>query len=213
MAETKPIRVMIVDDHAVVRSGLAAFFQAYDDLELAGEARTGEEAIHLCTQVQPDVILMDLIMPGMDGAAATQAIRQRCPKTQVVALTSFKEETLVQNALRAGAIGYLLKDVQADELAEAIRLAHAGQSTLAPEATQALIHATTQTPKPGYDLSEREREVLALMVKGLNNTEIAKRLIVSLSTVKHHVSSVLSKLGVTNRAEAVALAVQHHLVN
>ncbi|MEW5960397.1 MAG: response regulator transcription factor, partial [Chloroflexota bacterium] len=133
MAETKPIRVMIVDDHAVVRSGLAAFLQAYDDLELAGEARTGEEAVQLCAQVQPDVILMDLIMPGMDGAAATQAIRQRCPQTQVVVLTSFKEEALVQKALRAGAIGYLLKDVEAGELVQAIRLAHAGQSTLAPE--------------------------------------------------------------------------------
>lgn len=213
MTQPKSIRVMIVDDHAVVRSGLTAFIQAYDDLELAGEARTGEEAVQVCVQVQPDVILMDLMMPGMDGAAATQAIRRRCPKTQVVVLTSFKEEEMVQKALQAGAIGYLLKDVQADELAQAIRLAHAGQSTLAPEATQALIHAATQPPKPGHDLSEREREVLALLVKGLNNTEIARRLIVSLSTVKHHVSNILSKLGVTNRAEAVALAVQHRLVN
>jgi two-component system, NarL family, response regulator LiaR len=213
MTEIKPIRVMIVDDHAVVRSGLAAFLQAYDDLELAGYARTGEEAVYLCGKIRPDVILMDLIMPGIDGAAATQAIRQQCPQTQVVVLTSFKDETLVQNALRAGAIGYLLKDVQADELAEAIRLAYAGQSTLAPEATQALIHATTQPAKPGYDLSEREREVLALIVKGMNNAEIAGRLIVSLSTVKHHVSNILSKLGATNRAEAVAMAVQHHLVN
>jgi len=213
MTETRPIRVMIVDDHAVVRSGLAAFFQVYDDLELVGEARTGEEAVQICARVQPDVILMDLMMPGMDGATATRAIRQHYPQTQVVALTSFKEETLVQNALRAGAIGYLLKDVQADELAEAIRLAYAGQSTLAPEATQSLIYAATHPPKPGHDLSEREREVLALMVKGLNNSEIAGRLIVSLSTVKHHVSNILSKLGATNRAEAVALAVQHRLVN
>jgi two-component system, NarL family, response regulator LiaR len=208
---TKPIRVMIVDDHAVVRSGLTAFLQAYDDLELAGNARTGDEAVQLCTQVHPDVVLMDLIMPGMDGAAATHAIRQCCPETQVVILTSFKDEYLVQNALRAGAIGYLLKDVQAEELAEAIRLAHAGQSILSPEATQALIHASSQPLQPGYDLSEREREVLALMVKGLNNSEIAAKLIVSLSTVKHHVSHILSKLDASNRAEAVALAVQHHL--
>ncbi len=209
----RPIRVMIVDDHAVVRSGLAAFLLAFDDLELAGEARDGAEAVQLCRQYQPDVILMDLVMPGMDGATATQLIRQSCPQTQVVILTSFKEGELVQRALQAGAIGYLLKDVQADELAQAIRAAHVGRPTLAPEATQALIHAAVQPPKPGFDLSERERQVLALLVKGLNNGEIAGRLIISRSTVKFHVSSILSKLGVANRAEAVALAVQHHLVN
>jgi two-component system, NarL family, response regulator LiaR len=208
----KPIRVMVVDDHAVVRSGLTAFLRSYDDLELAGEARTGEEAVNSCAQVQPDVILMDLIMPGMDGAAATQAIHQKYPRIQVVVLTTFKEEALVQKALGAGAIGYLLKDVQADELADAIRLARAGQSTLCPEAAQALIHAASQPPRPGYNLSEREHDVLALMVKGLNNTEIAGQLIVSLSTVKHHVSHILSKLGSTSRAEAVGLAVQNHLV-
>jgi two-component system, NarL family, response regulator LiaR len=209
--EAKPIRVMIVDDHAVVRSGLTAFLQAYDDLELAGNARSGDEAVRLCEHIQPDVVLMDLVMPGMDGAAATKVIRQSCPQTQVVVLTSFKDEALVQNALRAGAIGYLLKDVQAEELAEAIRLAHAGQSILSPEATRALIHAATQPNQPGFDLSEREREVLSLMVKGLNNTEIGGRLTISLSTVKHHVSNILSKLGVGNRAEAVALAVENHL--
>ncbi|MEA4907503.1 MAG: response regulator transcription factor [Anaerolineaceae bacterium] len=207
------IRVMIVEDHAMFRSGLAAFLLAYDDLELVGEARTGEEAVTLCSQLQPDVVLMDLILPGMDGAAATQEIRHSCSRTQVLVLTSFKEEDLVQKALRAGAIGYLLKDILADELAQAIRLAHAGQSILSPEAAQALIHAAAQPPALGYDLSERERQVLALMVKGLNNAEIARQLVVSLSTVKHHVSHILSKLGAGNRAEAVALAVQHHLDN
>jgi NarL family two-component system response regulator LiaR len=210
---SKPIRVMIVDDHAVVRSGLSAFLRSYDDLELAGEARTGEEAVQLCAQFHPDVVLMDLIMPVMDGATATQVIRQNCPQTQVVVLTTFKEEALVQKALGAGAIGYLLKDVQGDELAEAIRLAHAGQSTLSPEVTQALIRATSRPSQPGHDLSEREREVLALMVKGLNNNEIAERLFVSLSTVKHHVSHILSKLGATNRAEAVVMAVQNNLID
>ena len=211
MMATQPIRVMIVDDHAVVRSGLAAFLQAYDDLALAGEARNGDEAVQVCSQIHPDVVLMDLVMPGLDGVAATQIIRQNNPDVQVVVLTSFKDETMVQKALRAGAIGYLLKDMQADELAEAIRLAHAGQSILSPEATQALIHAASKPAQPGYDLSDREREVLALMVKGLNNSEIAGALVISLSTVKHHVSHILSKLSVTNRAEAVALAVQHHL--
>ncbi len=210
---SRPIRVMIVDDHAVVRSGLTAFLQSYDDLELAGEARTGEEAVQLCAQIHPDVVLMDLIMPGMDGATATQAIRQNCPETQVVVLTTFKEETLVQKALGAGAIGYLLKDVQGDELAEAIRLAQSGRSALSPEVTQALIRASTRPAQPTYDLSEREREVLSWMVKGLNNTEIAERLVVSLSTVKHHVSHILSKLGATNRAEAVVLAVQNNLTD
>jgi NarL family two-component system response regulator LiaR len=212
MTAAKPIRVMIVDDHAVVRGGLKFFLLGFDDLELAGEAEDGEEALRLCDQIHPDVILMDMMMPGIDGAVATQAIRQRYPQVQVIALTSFKEQDLVQRALQAGAIGYLLKDVQADELAEAIRAAHAGRPTLAPEATQALIQAATQPPQPGHDLTEREREVLALIVKGLSNNEIAERLVVSISTVKYHVGGILSKLGAANRAEAVALALQHHLV-
>jgi len=212
MSDEKPIRVMLVDDHAVVRSGLGAFLLAFDDLELVAEAGSGEEAVRLCEQVRPDVVLMDLVMPGMDGAAATRAIREQCPDIQVIALTSFKEKDLVEGALQAGAIGYLLKNVSADELADAIRAAHAGRSTLAPEAAQVLIQATREPPPPGYDLTPREREVLALMVEGLTNPEIAERLVLSPSTVKFHVSNVLSKLGVTGRTEAVALAVQHHLV-
>ena len=209
---SSPIRVIVVDDHTMVRRGLATFLMVFDDLELAGEAASGQAAIELCAQIRPDVVLMDMVMPDMDGAAATLLIRKQFPSTQVIALTSFKEEILVQSALQAGAISYLLKDVTADELAQAIRAAHAGRSTLSPEATQALVHAASQPPKPGLDLTERERTVLALMVEGLNNTQIAGRLTVSPSTIKSHVSNILTKLGVSSRTEAVTLALRHGLV-
>lgn len=212
MSEEQPIRVMIVDDHAVVRSGLGAFLLAFDDLQQVAEAGSGEEAVRRCAEHDVDVVLMDLMMPGMDGAAATRAIREICPHVQVIALTSFKEENLVQEALQAGAISYLLKNVNANELADAIRAAHAGRPTLAPEATAALIHAATRPPEPDYDLTPREQEVLALMAEGHSNPQIAEALVVSRSTVKFHVSSILSKLHVNSRTEAVALALQKHLV-
>jgi NarL family two-component system response regulator LiaR len=155
---------------------------------------------------------MDMVMADMDGATATRAIREQFPHVQVIALTSFKEGDLVKRALEAGAIGYLLKDVSADELAEAIRSAHAGRATLSPEAAQALVATTNQPPAPGLDLTERELEVLALMVEGLNNTQIAGRLIVSSSTIKSHVSNILSKLGVASRTEAVTLALRNHII-
>ena len=213
MTDDKLIRIMLVDDHAVVRSGLATFLMACDDMELVGDASSGEQAVRLCPQAKPDVVLMDLVMPGMDGVTATRLIREACPDIQVIALTSFKEQELVQGALRAGAIGYLLKDVTAEELANAIRAAYAGKPTLAPEAAQALIRsALTPAVKVGFDLTEREREVLALLSEGLSNNAIAKRLVVSSSTAKFHVSSILSKLGASSRTEAVAIALQNNLV-
>jgi NarL family two-component system response regulator LiaR len=213
MTDTKKIRVMLVDDHAVVRSGLATFLMVCDDMVLVGEVASGEQAIQLCPQVNPDVVLMDLVMSGMDGATATRLIRKTCPEIQVIVLTSFKEQELIQGALKAGAIGYLLKDVTADELANAIRAAYAGKPTLAPEAAQVLIEATrAPAEKIGFDLTGRELDVLALMIEGLNNNEIANRLVVSRSTAKFHVSSILSKLRASSRTEAVAIAIQNNLV-
>jgi NarL family two-component system response regulator LiaR len=209
---SEPIRVMLVDDHTMVRKGLATFLKIFDDLELVGEAESGAAAIKLCTEVLPDVILMDMVMPDMNGAAATRAIRQQLPQVQVIVLTSFKEGDLVKNALEAGAIGYLLKDISADELVRAIRAAHAGRATLSTEAAQALVESANQPSAPGLDLTEREREVLALMIEGLNNTQIAGKLSVSPSTIKSHVSNILSKLGVASRTEAVTLALRSRLI-
>ena len=209
---SRPIRIMLVDDHAMVRRGLATFLKVFDDLQLVGEAESGEAAIELCGEFLPDVVIMDMVMQGMDGAMATTTIRQKFPQVQVIILTSFKEGALIKKALAAGAIGYLLKDVSAEDLASAIRAAHGGRATLAADAAQALVAAASHPTAAGSDLTSREREVLSWMIEGLNNSQIAGKLAVSPSTIKSHVSNILAKLSVASRTEAVTLALRNRIV-
>ncbi|MBI9043684.1 MAG: response regulator transcription factor [Anaerolineaceae bacterium] len=211
MSFEKAINVLLVDDHRMVRKGLITFLKNKGDIQVVAEADNGQEALDFCRKTKPDVILMDLIMPEMGGVAATRIIHREFPDIQIIALTSFQEKKLVQDALQAGAIGYLLKNISGDELAEAIRSAFAGRATLAHEAVQVLIQNETEEVNPGKDLTRREREVLSLLVKGLSNVEIASQLIVSRSTIKAHVSNILSKFGASNRGEAIAMAVKYNL--
>lgn len=212
MSDSKPIRIIAVDDHEVIRGGIKFALLAVEDIELVGEARNGEEALLLCEQLQPDVVLMDLMMPGINGVAATRAIREKYPQTQVLVLTSYHDEELVPQAMRAGATGYLLKGVSNQKLIEAIRAANAGQPTMAREAVADLVEAAVPSNKTDIDLSEREREVLTLLAQGSSNKEIAEQLFLSVSTVKYHVRVLFSKLGANSRAEVIALAWDHNLI-
>jgi NarL family two-component system response regulator LiaR len=213
MAESGKIRVMIVDDHTIVREGLTTLLEIQPGLTLVGEAADGGKAIELCDQLAPDVILMDLMMPEVDGVTAIQSIMKSHPEMRILALTSFVENEMLQAALEAGAVGYLLKNISATELVEAIQAAYIGKSTLAPEATQVLVRAATAPPSFGHDLTPREFDVLNHMVKGLTNAEIAQLLGIKPSTVKNHISNILSKLGAASRTEAVSLALKHKLVH
>ncbi len=212
----KKIRVIIADDHAMVRSGLRIFLLAFDDLLLVGDAGTGQEIINLCAVEHPDVILMDMIMPGLDGIRATQEIHKRYPKIQIIGLTSYFEADLITEMLEAGAISFLVKNVLAADLAKAIRNAYRGISTISPEIQEILnsaqvIHHTT-SDQTDYQLSHREKEVLTCMAVGMSNAEISNKLVISLSTVKFHVGKIMKKLNASNRAEAVSLALLHNLV-
>jgi two-component system, NarL family, response regulator LiaR len=182
-------------------------------MELVGEASDGGEALSLAGVHHPDIILMDLMMPGMDGITAAREIRRKYPDIKIIALTSFSDENMVQGALQAGIIGYLQKNVTAAELGNAIRSASAGHMTLSPEASQALAQVVTQSHMAGNELTEREYDVLRCMVEGLNNKKIAEKLVISLGTVKFHISNIYHKLGVSSRVEAVKLAIEQKMVN
>lgn len=205
------IKILLVDDHAVVRSGLSKFLLVNKDMKLVGEASDGAEAVQKTSLYGPDVVLMDLMMPGMDGITATREIHQKYPNVKIIALTSFAEQNIVQGALQAGAIGYLQKNVTAKELVHAIHLACEGKMTLSSEAMQVLAYAVPQPQIRGGRLTERERDVLKCMSDGLNNNEIAEELVVSLGTVKFHISNIFQKLGVDSRVEAVKLAIEQKL--
>jgi DNA-binding NarL/FixJ family response regulator len=210
-----PIRILLVDDHAVVRRGLRSFFDLVDDIEVIGEAEDGVQAVEQARQLNPDVILMDLLMPKMDGVAATAAIKQDQPEVEVVALTSFIEEERVTSALEAGATGYLLKDADAEEVAAAIRQAHAGEVTLDPAVARLLAQRMrerrTQT-EPVEPLTDREKEVISLLGRGASNKEIATALFITERTARTHVSNILGKLGLASRTQAALYAVEHKLV-
>lgn len=213
MPELDHTRVVIVDDHAVVRNGIAFSLLPFDNIEIVGDASTGEEAFILCQELHPDVVIMDLMMPGMGGIATIKALHEAYPEIQVIALSSFQEGNLVQEALQAGASSYLVKDVAVDELAKSIQLAHRGIPTLAPSAAQALVHTVTaHTPRLGHDLTERERDVLRLLAEGYSNQRIAEEMVITPATVKFHTRGIRSKLGTTSRTETVLVALQHHLV-
>jgi two-component system, NarL family, response regulator LiaR len=206
------IKILLVDDHTVVRSGLSKFLMVNKDFKLVGEASDGAEAVQMVSLHKPDVVLMDLMMPGVDGITATHEIHQKYPKVKVIALTSFAEQNMVQGALQAGAISYLQKNVSAKELGIAIRSAYEGKMTLSPEAAQVLANSVAQPQIAGEQLTERERDVLKCIAEGLSNNEIAEKLVISIGTVKFHVSNVFHKLGVDSRVEAVKLALEQKLV-
>ena len=213
MSHTNSIHVLIVDDHPIVRHGIKTLLLTFDDISVIGEAGNGKEALAFCAETQPDVILMDIVMPGMNGVEATSVLMERYPELKIIVLTSFPNQDHVQQTLEAGAVGFLLKDAPKEIVCDAIRSAYAGGTVLAPKATQALIKAKAGPQQPGFDLSPREKEVLALVTQGLSNDEIAERLVISTNTARKHVSACIAKLGAANRAQVAALAVKYQLIS
>ncbi len=209
-AKSRPIRVLTVDDHEIMRGGVRFTLLAFDDLELVGEAQRGEDAVQLCHETSPDVALVDMRMPGMDGIQTTAAIRAACPTVQVLILTSFHDHDLVRRSIEAGAVGYVLKDASKDNLANAIRAAHAGQTTMAPQAAQDLLSDRTRCD---VALTIREHDVLVLLAKGMTNKQIGRQLHISPFTVRHHVTHLSKKLGAANRAAVAAIAVERGLIS
>ncbi|GAB4525602.1 MAG: response regulator transcription factor [Anaerolineae bacterium] len=206
----KPIRVIVVDDHSMVHIGLSGMMEVFDDVELVGDAHSAEEGLAKIQELKPDVVLMDLVLPNMSGIEATRRVKADNPLVQVLILTSYENPIDIQNAIAAGAVGYLLKNVTASELERAIRAAAEGRVTLAPEAAKALV-AHSQS-RHATILTERELQVLGHLARGMSNAQIATLLFVSPFTIKAHVSNILAKLEVSTRAEAAAYAVQHNLV-
>jgi len=206
------IRVLIVDDHTVVRRGLRGFFDLLDDIEVVGEAENGRRAVALADELKPDVVLMDIVMPAMDGIEAIGEIKRQRPDTEIVALTSFIEEKHVTAALEAGATGYLLKDAEADDVAAAVRRAHAGEVHIDPQVARMLAQRV-RNPIPGHEpLTEREREVLRLVARGHSNKEIAALLDITERTARTHVSNILGKLDLASRTQAALWAIEHKAV-
>ena len=210
------ISVLLVDDHRMVRLGLTAFFSTLPDIEVVGEAGTGAEAVALAQRLAPDVVLMDLIMPEMDGVAATRAVKKASPRTQVIVLTSYHEDEHIFPAIRAGALSYVLKDIDPDELAEAVRRAHAGEAVLHPRVAARLVQelhgARAEGVNPFQELTERELDVLKLVAAGQNNREIAETLVIGEKTVKSHISNILNKLHLADRTQAAVYAWQSGIV-
>ncbi len=213
---SEPITIIIVDDHSVVRMGLKAYFSTLTEFQVVGEAGSGEEAVQLVKQHAPDVVLMDLIMPGMDGVEATRQVKKASPRTQVIVLTSYHEDEHIFPAIRAGALSYVLKDIDPDDLAEAIRRAQAGEAVLNPRVAARLVKemhgAREESINPFNELTDREMDVLRLIAGGLSNRDIAEALVISEKTVKSHITNILNKLHLADRTQAAVYAWQEGIV-
>ncbi len=212
MKKDKNIRVLVADDHSITRSGIKTLLAIYDDLEYIGEANNGKEAVEMCKKIKPDVVLMDLDMPLMDGVDATNIIKEENPDIKIVALTSFAEKKLVAEAIKAGATSYILKNVSPETIANTIRDAFAGKSNLSPEATQAIVEEIKEPSTNKFSLTKQEMNILELIVKGYSNKAIAGELYISQHTVKFHISNILSKIGAATRTEAAAIATRDKLI-